>query len=60
MDGYQIGLTMFVIEYFASRNDREEAESFIEYAYSKLDIDRGMYGILKDYLEIAFKNKGDK
>ena len=51
---------MFVIEYFASRNDREEAESFIEYAYSKLDIDRGMYGILKDYLEIAFKNKGDK
>jgi len=60
MDGYQIGLTMSVIEYFASRIEREEAESFIEYAYSKFDIDRGMYGILKDYLEIAFKNKGDK
>lgn len=60
MDGYQIGLTMSVIEYFASRNEREEAESFIEYEYSKFDIDRGMYGLLKDYLEIAFKNKGDK
>ncbi len=60
MDGYQIGLTMFVIEYFASRNEREEAESFIEYAYLKLDIDRGMYGLLKDYLEIAFNNKEDK
>lgn len=34
MDGYQIGLTMFVIEYFATRNEREEAESFIEIAFN--------------------------
>lgn len=60
MNGYELGITMFVIDYFAMRNEREEAESFIEYAYSKFDIDRGMYGLLKDYLEIAFKNKGDK
>ena len=60
MNGYEIGLTMFVIDYFATRNERKEAEEFIEYAYSKLDIDRGMYGILKDYIEIAFKNKGVK
>lgn len=60
MNGYELGLTMFVIDYFAMRNEREEAEAFIEYAYLNLDIEHGLYKVLSVYLEKAFKNKEDK
>lgn len=60
MYNQNVGLVMFVIDYFALRNEREEAEQFVEYTYLNLDIDRAMYKFLHDYLEISFQNKGDK
>lgn len=60
MNGYELGLTMFVIDYFAMRNEREEAEAFIEYAYLNLNIDCWLYKVLSIYIEKVFKNKEDK
>ena len=60
MNGYELGLTMFTIDFFISRNERKEAEEYIDYLFLRLNIGRTMHNLLRDYLEIQFKNKEER
>ena len=57
MNGYELGLTMLTIDFFVSRNERKVAEEYIEYLFFRLNIDRTLYKLLHEYLEIQVKNK---
>ena len=60
MNGYELGLTMFTIDFFVSINERKVAEEYIEFLFFRLNIDRTLYKLLHEYLIIQFKNKEDK
>ena len=60
MNGYELGLTMFTIDFFVSINERKVAEEYIEFLFFRLNIDRTLYKLLHEYLRIQFKNKEDK
>ena len=60
MNGYELGLTMFTIDFLVSRNERKVAEEYIDYLFFRLNIDRTLYKLLYEYLRIQFKNKEDK
>ena len=57
MNGYELGLTMFTIDFFVSINERKVAEEYIDYLFFRLNIDRTSYKLLHEYLIIQFKNK---
>ena len=57
MNGYELGLTMFTIDFFVSRNERKVADEYIEYLFFRLNIDRTLYKLLHEYLEIQVENK---
>ena len=60
MNGYELGLTMFTIDFLASRNERKVAEEYIDYLFFRLNIDRTLYKLLHEYLIIQFKNKEER
>ena len=60
MNGYELGLTMFTIDFFASINERKVAEEYIDYLFFRLNIDRTLYKLLHEYLIIQFKNKEER
>ena len=60
MNGYELGLTMFTIDFLVSRNERKVAEEYIDYLSFRLNIDRTLYKLLHEYLIIQFKNKEER
>lgn len=60
MNGYELGLTMFTIDFFVSRNERKVAEEYVDYLFFRLDIDRTLYKLLNEYIRIQFENREDK
>ena len=60
MNGYELGLTMFTIDFLVSRNERKVAEEYIDYLFFRLNIDRTLYKLLHEYLIIQFKNKEER
>lgn len=60
MNGYELSLTMFTIDFFVSINERKVAEEYVEFLFFRLNIDRTLYKLLHEYLRIQFKNKEDK